>query len=72
MSHINRREIGGALSDDQTWSFEVGSFYSSPSPRIVVQNFPTGSFATAQWAENRHAITTKAVKEVLAGAPASA
>jgi hypothetical protein len=58
MSHINRRDTGNAHSDDQTWSYEVGSFHSSPSPRIVVQNVPTGSFATAQWAEERHAIKT--------------
>ncbi len=63
--------LGDALSDYQTWSY-VGSFYSSPSPRIVVQTFPTGSFATTQWAEKRHAIKTTAVKEVLAETPASA
>jgi hypothetical protein len=72
MSYINRREIADALSDDQTWSYEVGSYYSSPSPHTVVQTFPTGSFATAQRAEKRHAIKTKAVKEVLVGAPATA
>jgi hypothetical protein len=72
MSYINRRDIGNALSDDQTWSYAVGSYYSSPGPRMVVQTFPTGSFATTQWTENRHAITIEAVKEVLAGAPASA
>jgi hypothetical protein len=70
MLNINRREVGDAFSDDRTWSYQVGSFYSSPSPRLVVQTFPTGSFATAQRAEKRHAIKTKAVKE--AEAPASA
>jgi hypothetical protein len=59
MSYINSRETGDALSDDQTWSYQVGSYYSSPSPRVVVQNVPTGSFATAQWAEKRHAIKTQ-------------
>ena len=72
MPYINRREGEGGTSDDQTWSYVVGSYYSGPSPRTVVQTFPTGSFATAQRAEKRHAIKTKAVKEVLAGAPASA
>jgi hypothetical protein len=72
MSYSNRREIGDAVSDAQTWSYEVGSYYSSRRPRIVVQTFPTGSFATAQRAEKRHAIKTEEVKEVLAGAPATA
>jgi hypothetical protein len=72
MSYINRREIEDALSDDRASSYEVGSFFSSPSPRVVLATFPTGSFATTQWAEHRHATTTQAVKEVLAGAPASA
>jgi hypothetical protein len=73
MPHINRREIEGALSDDQTWSYEVGSFCSGPSPNVVLQTLPKGSFATTQWQEERRAITTEAaVKEVLAGAPASA
>jgi hypothetical protein len=72
MPYINRREIEDPLSDDQTSSYEVGSFYSSPSPNMVLETRPKGSFATTQWAENRHAITTEAVKEVLAGAPASA
>ena len=72
MPDINRREMEGAPSDDQTWSYEVGSFCSNPSPRVVLATFPTGSFATTQWADHRHAITTQAVKEVLTGAPASA
>jgi hypothetical protein len=72
MPYINRREMEGALSDDRTWSYDVGSFCSNPSPRVVLATFPTGSFATTQWAEKRHAITREAVKEVLAGAPASA
>jgi hypothetical protein len=72
MPDIKRREMEGAPSDDQTWSYQVGSFCSNPSPRVVLATFPTGSFATTQWAEHRHAITTQAVKEVLAGAPASA
>jgi hypothetical protein len=68
----NRRDMGEALSDDRTWSHEVGSFCSSGRPNIVLENFAKGSFATTQWAENRHAITTEAVKGGLAGAPASA
>jgi hypothetical protein len=72
MPHINRREIGGALSEDQTRSYEVGSFCSNPSPHVALETFPRGSFATTQWAEIRHATTTEPVKEVLAGAPASA
>jgi hypothetical protein len=68
----NRRDIGDALSDDRTWSYEVGSYCSSGSPNIVLENSPKGSYATTQWAENRHAIATEAVREVLAGAPASA
>jgi hypothetical protein len=72
MPYINRREVGDALSDDRTWSYQVGSFYSGGSPRVVIATFPTGSFATTHGAENRRAITTEAVKEVLAGAPASA
>lgn len=61
MSYMNRREMGDALSDDQTWSYEMGSYHSSPSPHTVSQTFPTGSFATAQRAEKRHPIKTKAV-----------
>ena len=72
MPYIERHDIGDALSNGQTWSSEVGSYYSSHSPQVVVQTFPTGSFATTQLAEKRHAIKTEAVKEVLAGAPASA
>jgi hypothetical protein len=72
MPYINRHEIGDALSDHQTWSYEVGSFCSNAGPRVVLATFPMGSFATTHWAEHRHAITTEAVKEVLAGAPASA
>ena len=72
MPYINRREGEGGTSDDQTWSYVVGSFYSSPTPKVVHATFPTGSFATTQWQENRHAITIAAPKEVLAGAPASA
>jgi hypothetical protein len=72
MSYSNRREIGDALSEEKTRSYEVGSYYSGPGPRIIVQTFPTGSFATTQWAEKRHAIKTTAVKEVLAETPASA
>jgi hypothetical protein len=68
----NRRDMGDALSDDRTWSHEVGSFCSSGSPNIVLQNSPKGSFATTQWAENRHAVTTETVKRVFAGAPAGA
>ena len=68
----NRRDIGNALSDDPTWSHEVGSYCSNGSPNIVVENFPKGSFATTQWAETRQAITTEAVKGALAGAPAGA
>jgi hypothetical protein len=68
----NRRDMGDALSDDRTWSYEVGSYCSSGSPNIVVENSPKGSYATTQWAENRHAIATGAVREVFAGAPASA
>ena len=68
----NRRDIGDALSDDRTWSYEVGTYSSSGSPNIVVENFPKGSYATTQWAENRHAIATEAVREVFAGASASA
>ena len=71
MPYINRREGEGGTADDQTWSYVVGSFYSSPTPKVVHATFPTGSFATTQWHENRHAITI-AAKEVLAGAPASA
>jgi hypothetical protein len=70
MPYTNRREAGDALSDDRTWSYQVGSFYSGGSPRMVHASFPTGSFATAQRAEKRHAIKTKAVKQALAGAPA--
>ena len=62
----------GALFDDQTWSYAVGSYCSSSSPHIVLQNFPEGSFAATQWQEDRAAITTNAVKEFLAGAPARA
>lgn len=72
MPYSNRREIEGALSDDQAVSYEVGSFCSNPTPGMVLETLPKGSFATTQWAENRHVITTEAVKEVLAGAPASA
>jgi hypothetical protein len=72
MPYINRREGEGGTADDQTWSYVVGSFYSSPTPNVVHATFPTGSFATAQPVEKRHAIKTRAVKEVLAGAPASA
>jgi hypothetical protein len=68
----DRRDVGDALSDDRTWSHVVGSYCSSGSPNIVLENFPKGSYATTQWAENRHAITTEAVKPVFAGAPASA
>jgi hypothetical protein len=68
----NRRDMGDALSDNRTWSHEVGSYCSSGSPNIVVDSFPTGSYATTQWAESRHAIATEAVREVFAGAPASA
>jgi hypothetical protein len=72
MPYIHRRDIEGALSDEQTWSYEVGSFCSSHGPNMVLETFPRGSFATTQWQESRHAITTEAVKEVFAGAPASA
>jgi hypothetical protein len=72
MPDSNRRETGSALSDDQTWSYEVGSYCSSGTPNIVLEKFPRGSFATTQWAERRRAIRTKPAKEVLAGAPASA
>ena len=72
MPYINRREGEGGTADDQTWSYVVGSFYSSPTPKVVHATFPTGSFATTQWQENRHAITIAAAKEVFAGAPASA
>ena len=72
MPYINRREGEGGTADDQTWSYVVGSFYSSPTPKVVHATFPTGSFATTQWQENRQAITIAAPKEVLAGAPASA
>jgi hypothetical protein len=72
MPYINRREGEGGTADDQTWSYVVRSFTVAPAPRWSTQPFPTGSFATAQRAEKRHAIKTKAVKEVLAGAPASA
>jgi hypothetical protein len=72
MPYINRREEEAGTSDDHTWSYVVGSFYSSPTPKVVNATFPTGSFATAQRAEKRHAIKTKAVNEVFAGAPASA
>jgi hypothetical protein len=68
----NRRDMGDALSDDRTWSHEVGSYSSSGSPNIVVDNFPKGSYATTRWAENRRAIATEAVREVFAGAPAGA
>jgi hypothetical protein len=46
MPHINSPEVGGMLSDDRTWSYQVGSFYSGGSPHAVVTTFPTGSFAT--------------------------
>ena len=72
MPYINRREGKGGTADDQTWSYVVGSFYSGPTPKVVHATFPTGSFATTQWQENRHAITIASAKEVLAGAPASA
>jgi hypothetical protein len=72
MPYISRREGEGGTADDQTWSYVVGSFYSSPTPKVVHASFPTGTFATAQRAQKRHAVKTKAVKEVLAGAPASA
>ena len=72
MSSSARREIGDALCDDRAWSYEVGSFHSSPGPRAVVQTFSSGSFATTQWAEEGHVIKTRAVKEVLAETPASA
>ena len=72
MPYINRRggEVGTA--DDHTWSYVVGSFCSGPTPNVVHATFPTGSFATTQWQENRHAITIAAPKDVFAGAPASA
>ena len=72
MPYINRREGVGGTADDQTWSYVVGSFYSSPTPKVVHATFPTGSFATTQWHENRQAITIPAAKDVFAGAPASA
>ena len=72
MPYINRREGEGGTSGDQAWSYVVGSFYSSPTPKVVHATFPTGTFATAQRAEKRHAVKTKAVNEVFAGAPASA
>ena len=65
----NRRDMGDALSDDRTWSHVVGSYCSSGSPNIVLENSPKGSFATTQWAETS---TTEAVKGGLAGAPAGA
>jgi hypothetical protein len=68
----NRSDMGDALSDDRTWSYEVGSYCSSGSPNIVLENSPKGSYGTTQWAEHRHAIATEAVKGGLAGAPASA
>ena len=72
MSYSDHREIEDALSDNKTWTYEVGSYRSNPSPRIVVPTFPRGSFATTQWVEKRHAIQTKAVKELIAETPASA
>jgi hypothetical protein len=72
MPYINRREGEGGTADDQTWSYVVGSYYSSPTPSVVHATFPTGTFATTQRAETRQAIKPKAVKEVLAGAPATA
>jgi hypothetical protein len=72
MPDSNRRETGSALSDDQTWSYEVGSYCSSGTPNIVLETVPRGSYATTQSAENRHAIRTEAAKDVFAGAPASA
>jgi hypothetical protein len=68
----SRRDMGDALSDDRTWSYEVGSYCSSGSPNIVLENSPKGSYATTQWAENRRAIAPETVREVFAGAPASA
>ena len=72
MPHINPREGKGGIADDQRWSSVVGSFYSGPTPKVVHATFPTGSFATTQWQENRQAITIPAAKDVFAGAPASA
>jgi hypothetical protein len=72
MSYSDPREMGDAFSHERTWAYEVGSFNSSPGPRTVVQIFPTGSFATAHWAEGRHVVKTKTVKEARAGTPATA
>ena len=72
MPHIHRHEGEGGPADHRTWPYAVGSFHSSPTPKVVHATFPTGSFATTQWQENRHAITSAAAKEVFAGAPASA
>ena len=72
MPYSNHREAEGGTADDQTWSYVVGSFYSGPTPNVVHATFPTGSFATTQLQENRHAIAVAAPKDVFAGAPASA
>jgi hypothetical protein len=71
MPHINRPE-GEAGPPMTRRGSVVGSFYSGPTPKVVHATFPTGSFATTQWQENRQAITIPAAKDVFAGAPASA
>jgi hypothetical protein len=72
MPYMNHREGEDGTADDQTSSYVVSSFYSDPTPKVIHAAFPTGSFATTQWQENRQAITIPAAKDVFAGAPASA